>query len=288
MYSMNDGPMEFPETAPIRARWKQLASAFCTSSTVASEWSRASEDLLIARLGQRVPNNIIDLACGVGDPTIRLAAEYPQARVVGVDFVDEMLVELARRAEASGLMNVEARTADLLGLPFADGEFDTVTARFGIQYYSDEIKARVLSEAARVSRPGAVAVFVDWGVEGHGPLKDFYMDVLSRYEQTAHANDASTPFVLKTDAELAALVEAAGFRHVEHGYPEVRWHWAGSPAALWDLVVKLAPQLVRLMSELEPKLAREINARITAGLSKYSTGAGVTMPVRNVIVSGVR
>jgi trans-aconitate methyltransferase len=40
--------------------------------------------------------HIIDLGCGFADITIRLAGQYPQARVVGLDGADAML-EIARK-----------------------------------------------------------------------------------------------------------------------------------------------------------------------------------------------
>jgi len=41
-------------------------------------------------------HHIIDLGCGPADITIRLAGQYPQARVVGLDGADAML-EIARK-----------------------------------------------------------------------------------------------------------------------------------------------------------------------------------------------
>src|SRR3982074_3009372 len=40
--------------------------------------------------------HIIDLGCGPADITIRLAGQYPQARIVGLDGADAML-EIARK-----------------------------------------------------------------------------------------------------------------------------------------------------------------------------------------------
>jgi ubiquinone/menaquinone biosynthesis C-methylase UbiE len=272
----------------VRARWTQLAELFCRTSEVSAEWSRGSEDLLLAQLERHRCRDILDLACGVGDPSLRLAARFPDARVVAVDFVDEMLLEVQRRAAASGLRNVRVQTADMLALPFAAGSFDTVTCRFGIQYYDDEVKRRILAEAARVLSPRGVIAVVDWGVQGHGLLKDFYMSVLSQYPETAHANDAATAFNLIDDLAFAHLLREADFNDVKHDYPEVRWRWSGSPKSLWQHVTVLAPQLTEILSRIAPALADEIDGRIVDGLARFVRGSSVIIPVRNVALSGVR
>jgi ubiquinone/menaquinone biosynthesis C-methylase UbiE len=279
---------EFPAVAKVHERWTVLAKLFCAASERAAPWSKASEDLLLGGLTGHACRDVLDLACGVGDPALRLASEFPEARIVALDFVEEMTREVERRANAAKLTNIQTRVSDMLNLPFADGSFDTVTSRFGFQYYDREIKRRALGEAARVLAPGGKMVIVDWGVEGHGPLKSFYMDVLSQYRETAHANDAATAFSLQDDASFAALVREVGFESVKHGYPEVHWQWSGSPSSLWEIVMALAPQLTEIMAGLPPKLRAEIHERIVHGLGKYMQGSGIIMPVRHVLVTGVR
>ena len=95
--------------------------------------------------------DVLDVGCGTGEMTARLAAKYPRARFTGVDLEEPHLVRArARCAEFGSRTNFQ--TGDALALPFADASFDLVVCRHLVQAVPD---ARVvLSEIQRVLRPG--------------------------------------------------------------------------------------------------------------------------------------
>jgi ubiquinone/menaquinone biosynthesis C-methylase UbiE len=98
---------------------------------------------------------VVDLGCGTGPLTVALAPHV--ARVIGVDQSAAML-RAARRATAS-FDNVELHEGRLESLPLADATCDAALLVLGLSYVPDP--AAVLSEAARVLRPGGRAVVVD-------------------------------------------------------------------------------------------------------------------------------
>ncbi|MBA3910085.1 MAG: hypothetical protein C0524_09400 [Rhodobacter sp.] len=61
----------------------------------------------------------------------------------------EALLEIARERVPGG----DFRTADLEAMPFGDAVFDVVTGFNAFQFAGDPVRA--LSEARRVTRPGA-------------------------------------------------------------------------------------------------------------------------------------
>jgi ubiquinone/menaquinone biosynthesis C-methylase UbiE len=99
---------------------------------------------LEARPGMR----IIDLACGPGTLSKRLAAMVsPSGEVVGVDLAPGM-IELAR---AMDVASARFEIMDFEQLSFEDGAFDAAICGHGLQYASDLLRA--LGEARRVLRP---------------------------------------------------------------------------------------------------------------------------------------
>ncbi|MEU3524636.1 class I SAM-dependent methyltransferase [Streptomyces sp. NPDC038707] len=99
------------------------------------------------------PGRLLDVACGTGTVTRRLAAARPGLRVTGADLTPAML----RRA-AARLPGVLVR-ADGRRLPFADGTFDAVTTIWLLHLLDDPADLRaVVAECARVLRPGGVYV----------------------------------------------------------------------------------------------------------------------------------
>src|SRR5437867_1302988 len=84
--------------------------------------NRAAE--LIARWQ---PKEVVDLATGTGDLALAIQQKIPEARIVGVDFLPEML-EIANR---KGLR--QTIVGDAMKLPFAESSFDCVTVAFGLR-----------------------------------------------------------------------------------------------------------------------------------------------------------
>jgi len=95
------------------------------------------------------PHDVLDVGCGTGEISSRIAAMFPGARVTGVDLIESHL-ELARRRYDHG--NLTFRQADAFELPFAARSFDLVACRHVLQ--AIPTPERVLAEMVRVTRPG--------------------------------------------------------------------------------------------------------------------------------------
>lgn len=103
-------------------------------------------ELAAARPGMR----ILDLACGPGTLSGRLAAQVaPGGEVVGVDLAAGM-IELARAAE---IPNARFEIMDIEQLDFAGATFDAAVCGHGLQFATD--LRRALREARRVLKAGA-------------------------------------------------------------------------------------------------------------------------------------
>jgi SAM-dependent methyltransferase len=96
---------------------------------------------------------ILDVGCGGGIDTILAARRTgPSGRVVGLDFLPEMLGRTARAASEAALDNVEVLEGEMEAIPLADESVDHVISN-GVLNLSPR-KARALAECARVLRPG--------------------------------------------------------------------------------------------------------------------------------------
>ncbi len=102
-------------------------------------------ELAAARPGMR----ILDLACGPGNLSRRLAAQVaPGGEVIGIDLAPGM-IELARSAE---IPSARFEVMDIEQLAFADATFDGAVCGHGLQFAPD--LGRALREARRVLKAG--------------------------------------------------------------------------------------------------------------------------------------
>jgi len=94
---------------------------------------------------------VLDVGCGTGEITARLAAKFPSASFVGIDVEESHLARARARCAELGA-RVRFECGDAMAMSFADASFDFVVCRHVLQAVPDA--AQVLAEIRRVLRPG--------------------------------------------------------------------------------------------------------------------------------------
>jgi ubiquinone/menaquinone biosynthesis C-methylase UbiE len=147
---------------------------------------------------------VLDLGSGAGaDVLISARRVAPTGKAIGLDMTDEML-ELARtNASEAGVENVEFLKGYLEDMPLPDESIDIVISNCVINLSGD--KPRVLSEAARVLRPGGRFAVSD-------VIADDDMDEATRADMAAWTGCIAGAL---TEAEFRGALEAAGFDQIE-------------------------------------------------------------------------
>ncbi|MDP9224879.1 MAG: methyltransferase domain-containing protein, partial [Actinomycetota bacterium] len=96
---------------------------------------------------------VLDVGCGAGiDAIIAARMTGPDGRVIGLDFLPEMLSRTGAAAAEAGLTNVETLEGDMEAIPLPGASVDHVISN-GVINLSPR-KSRALAECARVLRPG--------------------------------------------------------------------------------------------------------------------------------------
>lgn len=99
----------------------------------------------------RCDGAVLDVGCGTGEITARLAETFPAASFIGVDLEPPHLDQAAARCAPFG-SRVRFQTADAYALPFPDEHFDLVVCRHMLQAVPDA--PRAMAEMRRVLRRG--------------------------------------------------------------------------------------------------------------------------------------
>jgi ubiquinone/menaquinone biosynthesis C-methylase UbiE len=195
-------------------------------------------DLVEARPGMR----ILDLACGPGNLTARLAALVsPGGAAVGVDLAEGMI----ERARARRIPTATFEVMDIEQLEFADASFDAAACGHGLQFAPD--LGRALREARRVLKGGGrLAASVPVGSPSRG-VQEVLDAVIAHHlppapkavDQDATRKAVSDPETL-TQAALEADFSSA---RVETIREKVVWQSAEQLVALcaswWDCAARL-------------------------------------------------
>ncbi len=109
------------------------------------------EKLLYPRYHVPAGGRIIDIACGTGEATGRLAALYPEAKLLGVD-IEPRLLEVARQRHAAPDGSIRFNEDDAFALNQPENSFDLSVCRHLLQILPGP--EGVVHEMVRVTKPG--------------------------------------------------------------------------------------------------------------------------------------
>lgn len=161
-------------------------------------------DQTIAMMNIKPTDRILDLGCGTGWASRRLARIAAAGEVTGIDVADEML----RRAghASQGINNVRYLWGSAENIPAADNYFDKVLSVESFYYYADQGKA--LDELRRVMAPGG-RLFI---------LINLYKD---NHYSLRWVTELKVPVQALSEAEYIDLLKKHGFDRVEaHRIPD--------------------------------------------------------------------
>jgi len=109
--------------------------------------------------------NCLDLCCGTGDISREILNQFPNCKVVGLDFSEKMLC--IAKSKLINSSNIHFLKGDAMHIPFPDENFDAVTIGYGLRNVAN-IK-NCLKEIFRVLKPDGVLTCLDVG-KVHRPI----------------------------------------------------------------------------------------------------------------------
>ena len=161
------------------------------------------EEVLPGRTWEGLARGLLQLAphgryadLGVGDGLLTLMLAEIAHSVTAVDINANVLEQLAARAKAKGLANVETKQGEIESLPLSDASYDVVVMSQALHHAKDVLRA--LKEARRALIPGGRLLVIDLLAHNEEWVR----------EQFGHVHLGFT------EAGLGALFEQAGFERV--------------------------------------------------------------------------
>jgi ubiquinone/menaquinone biosynthesis C-methylase UbiE len=252
-----------------------------------AHFTRGATEALLEAAQLRPGMRVLDLASGVGDPALSLAAAVgPAGRVTATDLGPGMISLAEELARMKGLKNIEFSEANAESLPFPDESFDVVTCRFGVMFFPDQVRA--LKECRRVLKPGGRAVFAAWGTKEQ-PFFATTAGIVMKYVQMPPPDpDAPNLFMFGERGRLRRALETAGFADAVEDVRTVPGRWKSSLEQYWEQFTEVAAPFRPIMEKLTPETRAKAFEESLNALRKYWNGKEVNLPLEIVIGSGTR
>jgi malonyl-CoA O-methyltransferase len=177
---MTDRRPTLPAARDVRRSFANAAATYDENAFL----QREIADRLFERLDyiKLTPRRILELGCGTGYATRKIAARYPDAQIIALDLAEDMcaaaLAQQPKKGLISRLMQKSPKTgfvcANAESLPVADESVDLILSNLTLQWCDVEAVAR---EAMRVLSPNGLLMFTTFGPDTLKELKAAFRQV---------------------------------------------------------------------------------------------------------------
>jgi len=269
----------------VRDEWQAVAGGWrrWEPALHAFTWPMSLRMVAAAEVGPG--QRVLDVGCGMGDPTLQVAVLVgPHGRVLGIDVAEGMIATAGERAAALGLGHVEFRTADVMTVDLPAETFDVVLGRWSVIYVADVPGA--LARLRRALVPGGRIALSAWAPPEANPWITVPMTALARV-RTLPPLDATVPgaFHLSADGALAKALVGAGFQAV--GQERVMLSWFAHDAdEFWAMTGDTAGPLASLFAGLSATERAQVKREVTEGIARFRAGDVYRIPAQAQLAWG--
>ena len=250
-----------------------------------SQHSEAIFPSLPVRKGDRV----LDVGCGFGDASIKLADLVgPAGEVVGIDCCDTFL-DYARR-EAAGRSNLSFIRGDAeIALP--TNQYDFVFARFGTMFFANPVAG--LRNMRKALRPGGRMVHIVWRARADNPWLSMAKEVVLRFlpEPGAEAQTCGPgPFSMSDEATVRQMMTIAGYQQIEFRRVDAPVLIGNdvADAIAFQLAIGPAGEVFREAGQEAEAKRAQIEAALAEAIKRQKTSAqGIVMDSSSWVISAI-
>jgi ubiquinone/menaquinone biosynthesis C-methylase UbiE len=235
----------------------------------------AAIELLAPRPGERA----LDIGCGFGDTTERLASLVaPGGAAVGVDAAPRFIEHARESAARKGVANAEYAVADVQTLE--PGEpFDFAFSRFGTMFFANPVAAMRNVRRALVPE-GRIGMVVwrrrednDWLYRAQTIVEE----IVSRPEEYEEPTCGPGPFSMADADTTSDVMQRAGFKDVAMHRCDVPMRIGADLDEAIDIVTALGPagEILRLAGDRAAHLHDKVDEALRAGMDDMVCPDGV-------------
>jgi ubiquinone/menaquinone biosynthesis C-methylase UbiE len=233
--------------------------------------------------------HVLDVGCGFGDVTARLARAVGPGGLASAVDVAERFVESARTdAERAGLANARFFRADVQDGDLG-GPYDLVFSRFGTMFFASPVAA--LRNMKRALAPEGLLCMVVWRKREDNPWIHVAEKVVRDLVPERHDSDEPTcgpgPFSMSSADVTSEILMGAGFRHISFERNDAPVCIGRDVDEAIEFAMALGPagEVMRLAGEEGEKRKPAVIAAIRKALLPYGKADGVWMSSSTWIVT---
>jgi len=238
-------------------------------------------------------DRVLDLACGIGDPSFQIAERVgTEGHVLGVDFSEAMIAGATALAAEHGITNATFQPiANERELAVPPASFDAAVCQCGLMYMPDRVGAVQAILAAL--KPGARLAVCTWGPAEHSPqalfvyaLANLHFDApLPPADALAEAFVAQS---IPSRKQLEAMFLAAGYRAIASETSIYLTIQEATPEAFWSIIESQSSIATRLLADQPDAVRQAIREDAVRLLGRMFPEGGIRLGSEVVFASGMK
>lgn len=279
-----------PDNAEATEAWSgPLFDLFVKYRELTAAGLGAHGDAALRVSAPRSGDRILDLGCGFGETTLRLAGMVgAEGSALGVD-VSEPFIEMARKeAEGEGVANVEYLCADVQTLELPR-EFDYAFARMGLMFFANPVAA--LRNVAGALKPGGCLCAVVWRRKLDNEWVHRAEQVVEEYldhpEETDEPTCGPGPFSMANADTVTEQLKIAGFEEIALRRSDLPLKIGENleQAVEFNMALGPAGEVLRLWGDRVDEIRPKIAADMREALADLAAPDGVFAPASTWIIT---
>jgi ubiquinone/menaquinone biosynthesis C-methylase UbiE len=266
-----------------------LFDRFVKFREIVTEGLGAHGEAALAAHPPRPGDRVLDIGCGFGDTSLRIAGLVGDSgSVLGVDVAPRFIEAAQEEAEQGGADNVSFAVRDVQVTEFED-RFDYAFARFGTMFFANPVAAMRNVRQALV--PGGRLCMVVWRRKLDNDWLHRAEKVVEQYVEEPEETDEPTcgpgPFSMANADTVSDILLNAGFTEVELGRCDIPILIGRDLNHAVEFATAIGPagEVIRLASDEAEKIRPQIEAALREGLAEFEGPDGVVASASTWIVS---
>jgi SAM-dependent methyltransferase len=226
-------------------------------------------------------DRVLDLGCGLGDTTVRLARLVGSiGHAHGVDVAERMIEVAIEEAAEAGLENVSFESCDVEVTKF-EQTFDYAFSRMGTMFFANPVTA--LRNVREALAPGGLLNMVVWRRKLDNEFMHRAEQIVDEYLEEPEEYDVPRcgpgPFSMANADTVSDVLKHAGYEDIRFARQDLPYKIGNDleHAVAFNMSLGPAAEVLRMWGDRVDDLRPKIAADLRAALSDYVVDDGAVL-----------